>query len=44
MGKRDKLNEALDAWRKDIDSEPFNSGELERKSKEQAENAKDDPR
>lgn len=35
MGKRADLKKAIDALRRDIESEPFNSGELERKANEQ---------
>ena len=41
MTDEDKtLKDAFDAWKKDIDSEPFNSAELERKAKEQAKDEK----
>lgn len=36
MSKKSELKEALDAWKKDINSEPFNHAELERKAREQA--------
>lgn len=39
----DELDDMFEAMKKDIDSEPFNSGELERKAQEQAKNTdKDD--
>lgn len=41
MSKSGDLRKALEAWRRDVDSEPFNAGELERKAQEQAKRQKD---
>ncbi|MGW3992177.1 hypothetical protein ACWEF6_01690 [Amycolatopsis sp. NPDC004772] len=41
MSKRADLKAAFEALKKDINSEPFNSGELERKANEQAKKPKD---
>lgn len=41
MSKKSELKEALAAWKKDVDSEPFNQAELERKAQEQAKRQKE---
>ncbi|MFD9893356.1 hypothetical protein ACFWY9_28765 [Amycolatopsis sp. NPDC059027] len=39
-----KLGDAFEAWKKDIDKEPFNSGELDKKAQEQAAKRRDEKR